>query len=63
MLLCSYVSMRIIPTMHRCRDQGKKWCDFVLFTTKGISVERIAFNEDYWEKHCYLNLLTSTIIV
>ena len=29
---------------------GRKWCDFVLFTTKGISVERIAFNEDYWEK-------------
>ena len=29
---------------------GRKWCDFVLFTTEGIPVERIALNADYWEK-------------
>ena len=29
---------------------GRTWCDYVLFTTKGISVQRISFNIDYWEK-------------
>ena len=27
---------------------GKPWCDFVVYTKKGISVERIPFNETYW---------------
>lgn len=27
---------------------SRKWCDFVIFTTKGLSVERIAFDPDYW---------------
>ena len=28
---------------------GKRnWCDFVVHTTKGISVERIKFNPEYW---------------
>lgn len=26
----------------------RPWCDFVIFTKKGISVERILFDEDYW---------------
>jgi hypothetical protein len=26
----------------------RPWCDFVLFTLKGISVQRICFNETYW---------------
>ena len=26
----------------------RKWCDFVVFTTKGISVERINYDEEYW---------------
>ena len=29
---------------------GRPWCDFILFTTKGISVQRIPLNRDYWEK-------------
>ena len=26
----------------------RTWCDFVIYTTKGISVERITFDNDYW---------------
>ena len=26
----------------------RPWCDFVLFTLKGISVQRIRFNQTYW---------------
>ena len=28
---------------------GRTWCDFVIFTTKGISVERIVYDEHYWQ--------------
>ena len=28
----------------------RKWCDFVLSTEKGISVERIPFNLDFWQE-------------
>ena len=27
---------------------GRPWCDSVVYTKKGISVERIPFNETYW---------------
>lgn len=27
---------------------GVKWCDFVLFTKMGLSIERIPFNPQYW---------------
>ena len=27
----------------------RPWCDFVIFTTKGINVERILFDDDYWQ--------------
>lgn len=27
----------------------RPWCDFVIYTTKGISVERINFNQKFWE--------------
>lgn len=27
---------------------GAEWCDFVVFTKKGMSVERIAFDRQYW---------------
>lgn len=39
------------------------WCDFVIFTTKGVSVslQRILFNNDYWKKSYYLNWLASMI--
>jgi len=26
----------------------RPWCDFVIFTLKGISVQRISFNQEYW---------------
>lgn len=29
---------------------GRKWCDFVVWTLKGMSVERIMFDEAFWEK-------------
>ena len=28
---------------------GAKWCDFIVYTKKGISVERIPFDAAYWE--------------
>ena len=27
----------------------RTWCDFVVYTTKGIAVERIAFDKDFWK--------------
>ena len=27
----------------------RKWCDFVVYTNKGISIERIPFNSTFWE--------------
>lgn len=27
----------------------RKWCDFVIFTTKGICVERIEYDAEFWE--------------
>ncbi|KAK3091574.1 hypothetical protein FSP39_020913 [Pinctada imbricata] len=27
-----------------------QWCDFVFFTRKGISIDRIGFNQEYFEK-------------
>lgn len=27
---------------------GRKWCDFVIYTKKGIAVEWIAFDPNYW---------------
>ena len=26
----------------------KAWCDFVIYTTKGLSIERIKFDREYW---------------
>ena len=28
----------------------RPWCDFVVYTAKGISVERIHFDKNFWEK-------------
>ena len=28
----------------------RPWCDFVIYTKKGISIQRITFNQDYWER-------------
>ena len=27
----------------------RKWCDFIVYTTKGISVERIDYDQNYWK--------------
>lgn len=26
----------------------RPWCDFVVFTTKGVSIQRIPFNQHFW---------------
>ena len=31
----------------------RKWCDFIVYTEKGLSIQRIYFDELYW-----MNLLT-----
>ena len=28
---------------------GRSWCDFVIYTEKGLSIERISFNCDFWQ--------------
>lgn len=28
---------------------GKKWCDFTVWTPKGLSTQRIKFDQDFWE--------------
>ena len=28
---------------------GRPWCDFVIFTTQGISVERVKYDALYWK--------------
>jgi len=46
-----------------CQIQGqmaitqRKWCDFVIYTLKGISVERIYFNEHFWDKELLPKLI------
>lgn len=31
---------------------GKRpWCDFVIYTSRGINVERVPFDEDYWHNN------------
>ena len=28
---------------------GRPWCDFVVYTKKGLSVQRIAFDQKFWQ--------------
>lgn len=35
----------------------RPWCDFVVFTTKGISVQRIPFDNDYWDNELLPKLI------
>ena len=32
------------------RITGTKWCDFVVYTKKGMSIERILFDPQYWHE-------------
>ena len=36
----------------------RPWCDFVIYTTKGISVQRISFDDDYWNKELLPQLIS-----
>ena len=29
---------------------GRPWCDFVIFTSKGLSIQRVQFDERYWKE-------------
>ena len=33
---------------------GATWCDFVIYPKKGLSVQRIRFNEKFWESKARL---------
>ena len=35
----------------------RKWCDFIIFTTKGLSVERIPFDADFWNNELLPKLI------
>ncbi|CAH3181347.1 unnamed protein product [Porites lobata] len=30
-------------------NTGASWCDFVIYTNKGMSIERITFNPQFWD--------------
>ena len=32
-----------------CYVTCRTWCDFVLYTSKGLVIDRVAFDEFYWE--------------
>ena len=38
--------------MLKCKDKmavtGAKWCDFIVYTSKGIYVQRIPFDPVFW---------------
>ena len=36
----------------------RNWCDFVVYTTKAISIERISFEPEFWNKDLLLKLTT-----
>lgn len=31
---------------------GAQWCDFIVYMSKGLSVERIMFDQDHWDTFC-----------
>ena len=31
---------------------GAQWCDVIVYTSKGLSVERIKFDQDHWNALC-----------
>ena len=45
-----------------CQVQGqmgvtkRQWCDFIVYTEKGMSIERIEFDSEFWEDllHCLI---------
>ena len=37
---------------------GRSWCDFVVYTLKGLSVERISFDSSFWEKELLPKLIS-----
>ena len=41
----------------------RQWCNFVVFALKGISLERVAFDQHYREKHCFQCLQCSKVTV
>ena len=36
----------------------RPWCDFVIYTTQGISVQRILFDNDYYNKELLPKLVS-----
>lgn len=28
----------------------RPWCDFIVFTSKGVAVERVHYDQEFWEK-------------
>ncbi len=43
---------------------SRKWCDFVVYTEKGISVQRIEFDEIFWKDMLFkLQLFYTTAVL
>ena len=48
---------------------GRKWCDFIVYTSKGIHIQRINFDRQFWENellpklHSFYNLCLAPEIV
>lgn len=45
---------------------GRKWCDLVIYTEKGISIERIRFSAEFWNNtllpKCCIYCITSLFV-
>ena len=35
----------------------RRWCDFIIYTPKGLSIERIYFNAPFWETELLSKLM------
>ena len=50
--ICNSISKKDRAYFPQVQDQmgvtGAFWCDFIVYTKKGILVERIAFDPAYW---------------
>lgn len=50
-------------TTHKFRarwllDEDHAWTDFIIYTTKGLSIERLYFDKDFLEKELLPKLVT-----
>ena len=61
--------MLALKVTHECYYQvqgqmaltGAKWCDFIIYTKKGVSVQTIRFDEPFWKVQ--VRLLSTVFLI